>query len=116
MYLEDKQKFVEPLKAAGAKPFSLESLIAWLEKQNPDETYLFLLAHRCIWGIYTKACGGEVVFGPHRYVIGGTEVECGSLGDHWRMKIACPTPHTFGAALERARSYQASEGRGSYHV
>ena len=85
-----------------ADPFSLESLIAWAEKQPADKHYDFW-CNQCYLGQYFEAHGFEVVS------IGtGTVLFRGSTGrmtlpPHFNA-IAEATPHTFGAALARARA------------
>jgi hypothetical protein len=90
-----------------ADPFSLESLIAWLERQPADGRYDWANCNgRCLVGLYVaahgipwktlfdvKEDGYDILVGPDR-------------------NIAIDEPWTFGAALERARkvlSPQVSE-------
>jgi hypothetical protein len=76
-------------------PFSLENLIAWLETQPQEKSYNW------------HDCSG-------RCLIGQWVRSLGAIGDGWakayntvapsiRHEIAMPIPHTFGAALMRAR-------------
>ncbi|MBR2118463.1 MAG: hypothetical protein IJ935_07295 [Afipia sp.] len=76
-------------------PFSLESLIAWLEKQPADKAYNFCDKQNCLIAQYLQAAGVE------QYELSSAEVA--SLG--W-MQIVNPKAYvpTFGAALERARA------------
>ncbi len=107
MYNDVFQKFVMPLKAAGAEPFSLDSLIAWLETQNPVQKYdYFCTDGSCLIGQFMAHSGLSVKPGKYAdYVY------------HWKQhndfcvqnSIAHPKPWTFGAALSRARQYRASQ-------
>lgn len=88
--------------------FSLEGLIAWLEKQNPELAYCYFKTGGCL--LYTYLADHRV---PVRSV----------GGDYWRdrdwkehpfpeafAKIAAKRPHTFGAALSRARTALGEKG------
>jgi len=77
-----------------ADPFSLESLIAWLEKQPTDASYNWHNCEGgCLIGLYGSALGlgdGWMDFHTKLYKAG-------------QLSIASQKPHTFGAALKRAR-------------
>lgn len=97
MFLEDKSKFpqVEPK----ADPFTLDSLIAWLETKDPVEEYVwFNLKGSCLLSQYSCAHGGSPWYVKH---FGGEE-KCQPFEN-----MAFDRPHTFGAALTRARSIKA---------
>lgn len=83
-----------------ADPFSLESLIAWLEKQNPAKRYDYIDSSNCVIAQYLKACGAA------EYDLAPSELE--RLG--W-LDIARwgSEPETFGAALARARAELAKQ-------
>lgn len=83
-----------------ADPFTLESLIAWLEKQPAEKSYNFNCVNgTCLAGQYFRATIGKLP------------------GDWWsrfmsftggsRSYIATREPWNFGAALERARQFAA---------
>jgi len=82
-----------------ADPFSLDSLIAWLEKQPADIWYP--------WG----NCRGECLFSQYLTHLGYPKDPCNeaTIGP-WAILhdrhygLMHGQPHTFGAALERARS------------
>ena len=75
-----------------ADPFKLETLIAWLEKQPADQEYNF------------RDCSGRCLFGQY-YTAMGFDWQKEYLADHFdHINIAGLEPHTFGAALERARA------------
>lgn len=76
-------------------PFSLESLIAWLEKQNPVTPYDWNDCRLCLVGRYLTAHG----LGDFDYF----RFENGEL----RIAVAAEEPRTFGAALKRARAIAA---------
>ena len=88
-----------------ADPFSLESLIAWLEKQPVDKVYDF------------NDCGGGCLLEQYAAAMGIPD-ECGRYGKlddlfdrgvspRHRPAIAVQKPWTFGAALARAKAVQA---------
>lgn len=85
-----------------ADPFSLDSLIAWLEKQPANKTYDFGDIRGCLACRYIQSTGisdrpWESYPGrrPYRDVFGGME---------GYTAIAYTGRHTFGAALQRARA------------
>lgn len=89
-------------------PFSLASLVAWLEKQNPEAGYCFSDWKTCLWGEYTKAHDGTMDY--HYYTIGGKQLPNGiELSSMWQGSIAVTSPNTFGAALTRARAALAGK-------
>jgi hypothetical protein len=116
MYLEEK---VEPRKALETEPdaFELESLIAWLEKQPARKTYDYVEPFGCLLYQYFKAMKLPIIsIGPYYYrthKVGGF----GGFGHpslshdeyllpHSFHEIAYIRPHTFGAALKRAKSHR----------
>ncbi len=74
---------------------TLDSMTAYLESKNPHDTYIWADPVHCLMGNFLRDHGhswGEVVYSefmPHY------------------DEIAAPAPHTFGAALERARAIKA---------
>lgn len=80
-------------------PFKLETLVAWLETQPCDGEYVWHDCDGgCLMGIYGHAMGlGEDWHKLHMHFF-NTNVT---------YRVACPKPHTFGAALKRARSIAA---------
>lgn len=89
-----------------ADPFSLESLIAWLEKQPAEKRYNWDLAESCLLGQWCASTGLHGLDARDKSLeLGqwdnGNEVFAEiALGDLSRC--------TFGAALERARKAQPS--------
>lgn len=82
-----------------ADPFSLQSLIAWLEKQPAAGEYNFLnCSGGCLYGLYMQSHG----FLQESYL---------KQAKDFRLLVfeyvAMPEPWTFGAALERARKIAA---------
>lgn len=81
--------------------FSLQSLIAWLETQPPEQTYRYSRNDDCLLAQYFTAMGFENV------------VMLASYFEHGEGKaeflpveidrVAVHLPHTFGAALARAK-------------
>jgi len=83
-----------------ADPFSLESLIAWAEKQPTDKEYDFW-CNECYLGQYFEDHGFKInMIGTGTVTF--SDSTCRELPRHFN-RIAQTTPHTFGAALERAR-------------
>lgn len=90
-----------------ADPFSLESLVAWLEKQPKRETYCYIDHGRCLLGQYFTDCGFE---SPHIFSDG--YFDHGPADDRGRKnypdafnEIAIGMPRNFSAALVRARKH-----------
>lgn len=80
---------------------ALPTLIAWLEKQPANMDYPYRDCRGlCLLGQYWLAHGHpwrEGIYGEMQQPTGG----------EWGIKIAAPGPHTFGAALVRARQFLA---------
>ncbi len=109
MYLNEKLKeFVgEPLKAVRAEPFSLESLIAWLETKDANASYDWYSISGCLICQYLDHIGVKFSsVGANNYVT-ADYLDRISIPRHFPA-AACPSPHTFGDALERARAYKAA--------
>lgn len=87
----------DPKWEAPAKvdPLSIDSLIAWLEKQPPKQKYSFHDARNCLIAQYLSAAGEKSC------VLYANEVEL------YFGYVAVERPWTFGAALERARDHQS---------
>ena len=87
-----------------AAPFSLSSLIAWLEQKPADETYCYEDTGGCLLHKYFTPCGFTNV------LVGGMSLVHGSQWQHYKrisaamQDIPLEHPRTFGAALERARA------------
>lgn len=78
-------------------PFQIESLIEWLQKQPPKRRYTFWNENVCLVTQYAKSLGLD----------GYLSIPASSRVG-WNFYIASPSPHTFGAALERARRHALS--------
>lgn len=80
-------------------PMTLESLIAWLRTMPARGDYNWEDCEgRCLIGIYGRAMGlGDKWHTFHS-----------QLFDRYELHIASETPHTFGAALRRARKALAA--------
>lgn len=80
--------------------FSLENLIAWAEKQPADKVYDFW-CHRCYLGQYFEEYGYQIdMIGTGTVTFRRKKTR--PLPPHFN-EIAIVEPHTFGAALDRAR-------------
>lgn len=87
-----------------ADPFSLESLIAWLEKQPGATEYCYSDTGHCLLAQYFEAAGFEqALLGSETISWGNADIEV-KLPLHFN-EIAQGSGgiRTFGAALERAR-------------
>src|SRR6476660_2885832 len=88
-------------KVIKADPLTLESLIAWLEKQPADQTYDWADCDgRCLIGLYSAAHGISFT------TMCATDRDDGTA-PYDRLTttgIAYRRPHTFDAALKRARA------------
>jgi hypothetical protein len=65
---------------------SVQALVNWLETKDPATAYEWL-SDECLYGAYHEEVGAEFRDPPH-------------YGE-----ISLPMPHTYGAALERARGF-----------
>lgn len=100
-------------------PFTLASLIAWLEQQPPDEEYAYYCGGKCLLAQYFTAMGFQNVWMFADGFWSGAMPVPGDVGwnEASRRKEGTPLPRgfnaiacgghirTFGAALERARNY-----------
>lgn len=85
--------------------FSLEGLIAWLEKQPPETTYRYTNSSSCLLTQWHRAFGikrdsnGDYPTGvPYRIGTWGFSVAAGPQSSN------DPSIWTYGAALERAKA------------
>lgn len=95
----------------GNKEPSLEGIIAWLETQPPETPYEFMNCKgQCLIGQYMTSIG---IVWNHNSIKGSSYNQTLSkIGDGTfstqnileAQRIASNHPHTFGAALERARA------------
>jgi hypothetical protein len=84
-----------------AEPFSLESLIAWLEKQPANQSYAWHCQGQCMLGQWLRSIDpqfGEAAGNSFQYFVNGAVRDFDHFSD-----IAVFGETTFGAALERAR-------------
>jgi hypothetical protein len=87
-----------------ADPFSLESLIVWLEKQPAEKQYCYGDNGRCLLADYFTSVGYEnVSVGACDFHHGPNLEMTAKFSDDF-SDIAVNRPWTFGAALERARA------------
>ena len=84
-----------------ADPFKLETLISWLEKQNPAAKYDFWCLNCCL-GSYFQAHGFDLLMiGTGTFTTRAKRSY--NLPKGWN-RIAQTEPHNYGAALSRARA------------
>lgn len=93
-----------------ADPLSLDSLIAWLEKQPAGKTYCYADSGHCLLSQYFSfAYGARSSVSPSWFAlkINGEWGPDQELPHKWD-RIADGSPRNFGAALDRARALRAS--------
>ncbi len=88
-----------------ADPFTLDNLIGWLEKQNPQTSYCFTEAGECLlakWAISVDPTATRNrLDNSYGYIVNGAPV---NLGNFHKIANGGYDFDTFGAALERARA------------
>ena len=109
MFLEDKT--VNPGVKVEVDPFSLEALIAWLEKQDPAEPYSNANAHLgckgCVFARYAAHLGYPD--GPEGY--SSLLKDWGTWPDDPYWAVSVDYPFTLGGALQRARNLLSERNR-----
>lgn len=70
----------------------IDDVISWLEKQPANREYAYLSKH-CLFGQYLRSKGVSFTY-------------YSEIPIRMRYDIGKALPHTFGAALERAREYR----------
>lgn len=105
MFVIDKNLMPTPATFAT----NLGGLVAWLETQDAAKTYCWAEAGDCLFHKFGKAAG----FGSDATSYDNTidafrrsDPHADQNGEPYN--IAIKRPHTFGAALERAREIQAA--------
>jgi hypothetical protein len=75
------------------KTTELGKFIGWLREQHGDKTYDWSDGEHCLMAQYLEATGQQ-------------ETEFSMIRDwSWYMDVTLPRPHTFGAALQRAKKF-----------
>lgn len=100
--LYDPKWEVETKSPVKPDVYALSTLIAWLEKQPTKKEYDFWDCDgACLISQYMTSCGMEsLVWDEDR----NSSKYTAFCNDTNFDDIAFPSPHTFGAALERARA------------
>lgn len=96
-------------------PFTLADFIAWLETQNPAETYDFHNCEgECLIGQYMAARGREWGWSGNFGKVDPYKQSCDEVFGCQSIAalVLLPVPRTFGAALERARLAQSPQDSG----
>lgn len=84
-----------------SKTFTLPHFTAWLEKQPATKRYCYSSGTACAVAKYAKAHGfTHVTITPDWILHDGGETKIPRILDY----IASTGPHTYGAALQRARA------------
>lgn len=92
-------------------PLTLPAVIAWLEKQDPKQRYNFNCVHGgCLIGLYyIDVFGADFFTQQDRPLFADVFGPPNSRARYdGYSKVASDGPHTFGAALGRARAYAAA--------
>lgn len=93
-------KWEAPAVKADHTTLTLADFIAWLETQNPNQSYNWLSPCNCVVGQFlTATTGNRNPGGMCHY-----DKLFGGLLPYY--EIAGTAPYTFGAALERAKAAQ----------
>lgn len=107
-----------PLTETKADPFSLESLVAWLERQDPAEVYCYGDAGRCLAAQFNLECGRKYIppgttvgYWAARAVFNKSDTKVYSqtgdfVGELEAIAVSGGT--SFGSALHRARTLLAA--------
>jgi hypothetical protein len=91
-----------------SKP-SLAGLIAWLETQSAEHSYHYMDCDgMCLFGQYMASLGIKWRADPAGGLITPYWHTLKAVGGFEAQTIAANAPHTFGAALDRARKFAAS--------
>ncbi len=100
-HLLDDEK---PRGEVGARPYTLEHLAEWISKHPADLSYNWDCVNgACLFQQYGGAVSGKVGATAYMTAIHGFRDNYGpDCGEPFG--IACNTPYTFGAALERTRA------------
>ena len=94
-------------------PFSLHTLIAWLETQNPATTYSYLDIDGCPLARYFRAHGfhgafcGATKFNYFNWWCFWWPLRKGRIPHEFNEAVICG-PKTYGGVLERARAALAA--------
>lgn len=102
MFYDPTCKTTNPNRTTKPNPLSLQALIAWLESKPAGDSYTYSAACSCLAAQYNASIGREYLYNPTWFVFGWSKF------DSKLERIAAKAPHTFGAALERARMMLAS--------
>ena len=99
----------DPKWAARNDPFALASLIAWLERQDPDRAYCYSSTGECLLARYFRERGfNRVIMAAeffYHWPRADALYEVTPLPPHFN-DVAKGKIRTFGAALLRARAMQ----------
>jgi len=93
-------------KTVTSDPFSLESLIAWLEKQPAEKKYDWSSADECLLGQWCKFNGLKGAAAREKSLVLGAPVNF--LEPIYQTALGSLHECTFGAALTRARAALAA--------
>src|ERR1700761_4444706 len=99
----------DPKWEARNDPFSLASLIAWLERQDPDHAYCYSSTGECLLARYFGERGfNRVIMAAeffYHWPRADALYEVTRLPQHFN-DVAKGKTRTFGAALDRARALE----------
>jgi hypothetical protein len=84
-------------------PMTTAALIAWMEKEKTEARYCFADNGDCLIAKYiSHVVGVKVTTGYSTWNDGAGQI--GTIPEGWVWDIAKPKPHTYGAAIKRARA------------
>jgi hypothetical protein len=95
-------------------PLTLEKLAAWLEMQDPNQTYDYNCGGRCLLALYVRAKGyPQAMMGGYEWWPENSMVQLElpkamndvAVGSHI---FSCSLEYSFGAALARCREAMAA--------
>lgn len=103
MFQKDKLTHLLDAPVSKPDPFTLPHIIAWLETMPADGTYVWSNCNgKCLFHLYGEENGLVSNANASAYL-----QTTDRIGDILHAGIAVMLPHTFGAALIRARAYAA---------
>lgn len=106
-------------KQTKADPFTLGSLIAWLEKKPAAKRYDYMCNGHCLLAQYFSESGFDKVHMYGHSFVHGRDIpetmgQAAAMEAGWATPlparfndVAGYMPHTFGGALKRAREFAA---------
>lgn len=92
-----------------ADPWSIDGFIAWAESNPTDKHYQWANGNICLlaqWGQHLNPKEHQV----YGYTTALNTISAWGCAIKFERAVAVYSPHTFGAAVERAKIYKAKHG------